>query len=75
MQIFVITYDYMYFCHMKNKPTLTQISFNTDDSYKQRYLIIVETKDEEVPRLHLVYIPQWLVYYSKEYKYYAINWN
>lgn len=51
------------------------MSFNTDDQYQERYIIIVEVIDGEIPKIHLVPVPSWLVYYSKEYRYNPINLN
>jgi len=65
----------MYLYQMKNRTKFFQLSFCNDDSYKERYFIIVEMNDGAIPRAHLVPVPQWLVYRSKEYKYHPINWN
>jgi hypothetical protein len=51
------------------------MSFSTDDSFQERFIIVVEIVEGEVPKLHLVPIPSWLVYYSKEYKFYCVNLN
>lgn len=66
---------FCYICVMKKYPVLIQISFHSDESYKERYMIIVELVNGEVKIVHLVNVPQWLVYRSKEYKYHPINWN
>lgn len=65
----------MLFCLMKNTPTFVQLSFNTDDEFKNRYLIIVEVDNQEVQYVHLVPVPSWLVFYSEEYRFYCINLN
>ena len=75
MQIFAITYKYMYICEMKNRPTLIQLSFSDEQSCLERYMVIVEMKSGEIPKLHLVPVPTWLVFYSEKYKYYCINLN
>jgi hypothetical protein len=65
----------MYFCNMKHKPKIIQLFFSTDDTYRERYMIIAELIDGEDPKLHIVEVPAWLVYHSEEYIYYCINLN
>jgi len=65
----------MYFCNMENNSTFIQLSFNTDDEFKNRYLVIAEVVEQEVQYIHLVPVPAWLVYYSKTYRYCCINLN
>lgn len=64
-----------YICDMKKYPVLIQISFHSDESYMERYLLIVELVNGEAKIVHLVNVPQWLVYHSKECKYHPINRN
>ncbi len=60
---------------MENKPIFIQLSFNTSDSFEARFMIVVEVSSEEVLNVHVVPIPEWLVFYSEQYKYYCINLN
>ena len=60
---------------MENKPTFIQLSFHTDDQFKNRYLVIAEVVEQEVQYVHLVPVPAWLVFYSNDYKYYCLNLN
>lgn len=57
------------------KPILIQLHICIDDSYKERYMIVVEATEGERPLVHLVPVPQWLVFYSEEYKFYCMNFN
>lgn len=60
---------------MKRRPALIQLPFWADESYTERYMIVIEAIEGETPVLHLVPVPSWLVYYSNVYKYYCINLN
>lgn len=65
----------MYFCNMEYKHKFIQLSFSTSDSYKARFIIVVEVISEEVQKVHLIPVPSWLVFYSDKYKFYCINLN
>jgi hypothetical protein len=69
------TYIYMYFCNMQNRPKFIQLSISTDNSLSERYFIIAEIREEKEPRLHIIPLPDWLVFYSEKYPYYCINLN
>jgi len=60
---------------MENRPTFIQLSFSTEDSCHSRYMIIVEEIDAEVPKIYLIPVPSWLVFYSEKYRFYCINLN
>lgn len=60
---------------MKHKPKFIQLSFSTDDTYRERYFIVTELVDGEKPKIHLVPVPDWLVFHSEEYIYCCINLN
>lgn len=65
----------MYFCNMQNRPKFIQLSISTDNSLSERYFIIAEIREEKEPRLHIIPLPDWLVFYSEKYPYYCINLN
>lgn len=43
-----------YICDMKKYPVLIQISFHSDESYMERYLLIVELVNGEAKIVHLL---------------------
>jgi len=65
----------MYFCNMTRKPKIIQFAFSTDDTYKERYMVVVEIVEGKYPKIHIVPVPSWLVFYSEDYLYYCINLN
>jgi hypothetical protein len=65
----------MYICSMKYRNNFIQISFSTDDTYRERYFVVIELIDGKDPKLHIVPLPDWLVFHSEEYIYYCINLN
>lgn len=69
----VNTYIYMYFCHMTNKQKFLQFSVRTDESCRKRYIVIVEIVENEDPILHIIPLPDWLVFNSEKYHYNCIN--
>ena len=60
---------------MKNKQKFLQLSISTDDPHRKRYFVIVEFTDNGNPKLHIIPLPDWLVFYSEKYLYYCINLN
>lgn len=66
---------YMYFCIMQNRLKFIQLSISTDENFHERYFVIAELREGQEPRLHIVPLPDWLVFYSEKYQYYCINLN
>ena len=75
MQIFDITYDYMYYCTMKTRPKFYQLPFSDIEFFDERYLIILEIVEGEVTKLHIVSLPHWLGFQSDKYRYHSVNLN
>ena len=54
---------------MQNRLKLIQLSISTDDTFRERYFIIVELREGKEPGLNITPLPDWLVFYSEKYPY------
>lgn len=65
----------MYFCIMQDRPKLIQLSISTDENFRKRFSSVAELKEDQAPRLQIIALPDWLVFYSEKFQYCCINLN